>query len=98
MSQLQPVNHWICPANIQWVRDAQQILLVDERSGQVHALQGVDAAIWSWLALAYPYPKVIGFLSLLLGVPVGEAEQRLATILQAWREAGLLDAEEVSGG
>jgi hypothetical protein len=98
MSQPQPVIHLRCPENIQWAREAEQILVVDGRGGQAYALRGVEAAVWSWLALAYPYPQIVGFLAELLAAPVEQAEQRLAAILKAWLAAGLLEVKEAASG
>ncbi len=83
----------ICPDHVRWVNDAGQILVIDERRGVLHTLRGAEAAVWDWLALAYPSPALVEMLAALLALPPGEAAARLEAILAAWRSAGLLEPE-----
>jgi hypothetical protein len=83
-----------CASDITWVRDADRILLVDAKKEQFWSLQGVEAAMWDWLTLAYPYEKIVRFLSLLSRVPAGEAERKFLTTLRGWQELGIVQAVE----
>lgn len=83
----------ICPETVRWVNDAGQILVIDEQRGVTHTLRGVEAAVWDWLTLAYPYPVLVEMLAALLALSPGEAAARLEAILAAWQTAGLLEVE-----
>ena len=85
-----------CAPAIAWLRDADQILLVDGQRGLSWFIRGVEAAIWDWLCLAYPYPRIVRFVSLLLRTSTEEAERRLLATLRGWREAGILYVVEGS--
>lgn len=87
-----------CAESIRWVEDANHVVVVDERRGEAHLLHGAEAALWDWLSLAYPYPRLVRLLAALLALPVADAEQRLAAILQDWCAAGLLEFVEPSHG
>ena len=93
-----PIHRLTCSGEILWVRDAGQILIVDGCSAEAQSLRGVDAAVWSWLTLAYPYPQILRLLMALLASTPAEAELRLGVILQGWVESGLLKMEPVSNG
>lgn len=83
---------------VYWVKDSAQVVVVDESSGKIFLLRGKEAALWSWLSLSYPYPKLAAMMSVLLGVSNAEAEQELETILQAWLSVGLLVRTESAHG
>ena len=83
-----------CPETVAWVKDADCIIVVNERRGESHILRGEEAALWSWLMLAYPYPKLARLLAELLALPPAEAKRQLAVFLQGWRIAGLLEEAE----
>jgi len=87
-----------CPEAVRWVEDADRVLVVDDRSGETHTLRGAEAAVWGWLTLAYPYPKLVRLLAALLVLSSADAEQRLVAILQDWRAAGLLQMLEPPHG
>ena len=87
-----------CPESMRWVEDADRVIVVDEREGETHILRGVEAAVWGWLTLAYPYPKLVQLLAALLVLSSADAEQRLVAILQDWRAAGLLQMLEPPHG
>jgi hypothetical protein len=84
----------ICPESVRWVNDAGQILVIDERRGVTHTLRGVEAAVWDWLTLAYPYPALVEMLAALLTLPSDQSAERLGDILAAWQTAGLLEPKE----
>jgi hypothetical protein len=85
---------YTCPEQLYWVKDNNQIILVDERQGKAFILQGAEAAIWGWLSLRYAYPKLVKFVAVLLAVSATEAEQTVRATLQKWHAQGLL---EISG-
>ncbi len=80
------------PDAVRWVKDADQILVVDEHSGNVHRLFGLEAAVWSWLTLGYPYPRLVRLTAALLSLAPAEAEPHLARCLTDWQVAGLLES------
>jgi len=83
-----------CNPAIAWVKDEAQTLLVDEEHGCCWSLRGVQAVIWDLLALGYPIERQIEFLALLEDGPGAEAEKTLATTVQAWHQAGILQPAE----
>ncbi|MEO8355190.1 MAG: hypothetical protein ABI621_04700 [Chloroflexota bacterium] len=93
MSGNQSYEVLINPHPLYWVRDREQILIVDEQSQEIYALQHVEAAVWTWLALAYSYAKIVELSTAMLGVPSAEAEQRLQVIFQNWQNTGILAIE-----
>ena len=79
-----------CPPSIVWVKDADQTLVVDRETGQSWALHGAEAAVWDLLTVGYSYHRIVPMLSLILSLPVEEAEQTLAGILRKWRDASIV--------
>ena len=79
-----------CSPDITWVRDAGQTLLVDAQRRLFWSLEGAEAAVWDWLTLAYPYDKIVHFLSLLLSATTGEAQRMLVETLRSWQVRGIL--------
>jgi len=88
-----PSDEWLayrCTPAITWVKDADQILLIDAEREQFWFIQGVEAVIWDFLALAYPYEKIVHFLSLMHSTSTDEAEETLHLALCGWRRAGIV--------
>jgi hypothetical protein len=78
---------------ISWVKDREQIIVLDEQHQEMFVLRGVEVAVWGWLALSYPYAKIIRSLTVMLDVSADEAEQCLWATLQKWIDAGILNIE-----
>lgn len=78
-----------CAPAIAWVRDADHTLLVDMERGRSWSLQGVEAAIWDWLASGTPYERVVRFLCLVLRTSEEEAKDALSATLDHWQDAGI---------
>jgi hypothetical protein len=92
-----PDNQWLtygCAPAITWLRDADQILLIDAEREQFWSLRGVEAAIWDLMILAYPYEKTVHLLSLLLRNSTDEAEKVFLTTLDSWHYAGIIQVVE----
>jgi hypothetical protein len=83
-----------CSPAIAWVKDAGQTLLVQEEKKCWWSLHGIEAVIWDLGVLAYPFHKIVRFMSILLGSTMPEAEEILGTILHEWVEKGILCVEE----
>ena len=83
----------ISPDSVSWIKDREQIIVMDEQRQEVFVLLGVEAVVWSYLVLTYPYSKIVRSLTLMLEVSSEEAEKRLWTIFQKWIRAGLLGME-----
>lgn len=79
-----------CAPAITWLRDADRTLLVDAERGQSWPIHGVEAAIWDFLTLAYPYEKIVHFLSLLMTASSAEAERTLLAALRGWQRTGIV--------
>lgn len=82
---------YACSDSLRWVKDTSQVIIVDEQQGKTFTLQGVDAAIWSWLSLRYSYQKLIHLVAALLAVSDVDAEHTLRTTLHRWHTQGLLE-------
>jgi hypothetical protein len=93
MSESQSYGVLISPHPLIWVKDREQIIIIDEQSQEIYALYHVEAAVWSWLTLAYSYPRIVELLAAMLGIPCPEAEHRLQIMVQNWQKAGILAKE-----
>jgi hypothetical protein len=80
-----------CAPGIVWVRDAEQAILVDEERGRDWRLEGVEAAIWDWLAGGYDAVRIAHFLALATGIPVAEAWRSLRAVIEGWQAEGILE-------
>jgi hypothetical protein len=80
-----------CAPHVVWTRDVDRVLLVDSEGERAWELDGLEAAIWDWLAMGYPYDKVVDFVSLVLACSQDEAGKTLEAALDAWRQAGLVE-------
>lgn len=76
-----------------WVKDRGQILVLDEKRQEIHVLRGVEAAVWGWLVLNYPYEKMVRSLTLMLGTSTEETQECLSTIIQKLISTGILTVE-----
>ena len=83
-----------CVRTIVWVKDAEQTILIEERTKRSWILRGEEAAIWDWLSLNYRSERIIHLLSVLSGASTEEARRALLDILQGWETAGILQAGE----
>ena len=83
-----------CVRDINWVRDDDITLLVNEQSGQTFVLKGLEAAIWDWLIMHFSYTKITDLLGASLEFSTVQAELYLNTILNQWVENGLLMIEK----
>jgi len=82
-----------CAPDILWVRDADQVLAIDPETDQAWSLRGIEAALWDWLVMGYPYARLVHLVSLALGVPQDVAEQETLGHLSRWESQGLLHAK-----
>ncbi len=78
-----------------WTADAAQTLLVDRDAGLSWTLEGVEAAVWQWLAAGNSYERTLRLLGALLSLSREEAGRRLDAILQGWLDAGILEASRL---
>jgi len=78
---------------VRWVQDADRIIVADAAGSRGIELRGVEAAVWSWLSLAYPYAWLVEHLALLTGTPAAEAAAHLRGVLDGWLAHGLLVPE-----
>ena len=78
---------------LMWVRDREQILVLDEQRREIHILQGAEAVVWLWLTQVYSYPRILGLLTTMLDLPFDQTEELLRAIFQNWRRTSLLDIE-----
>ncbi len=98
MSRVAQIKTVFRSPRLQWVRDIDKTIVIDESNGQVHTLQGLDRMVWSWLTLGYAYPRLVSLLAAALAVPSMDAEQHLATLFLKWTRMGLLVQEANNDG
>jgi hypothetical protein len=79
-----------CAPTINWLRDTDQVFLLDTESGQYWSIRGIEMAMWDFMTLAYPYEKIVRFLSLFLETSPAEAEKVFITTLCNWQEVGII--------
>jgi hypothetical protein len=88
-----------CPQGLHWVKDADQVIVVDEERNIPIVLTGIEVPIWEWLTLEYPYSKLLKLTTLLLETKTEEAAaEKLSTIMHNWQTLGLLETSEASNG
>ena len=83
-----------CPPCVRWVKDSNQILIVDERVNTPTVLRDVEAAVWDWLMLGYNIPDVTELLAVLCNESPSLAETRLSGLLQGWLKSGLINWQD----
>lgn len=93
MSANASVTTYVVQAGVRWARDMDRIIIVDERSRLSCVLDGVDAAIWDWLAANHPLARVIALTAALLSIPEKQSEEIIRTALGNWHAQGLLKVE-----
>lgn len=81
---------YCCAPHVVWARDVERVILVDSQDGRSWALDGIEAAVWDWLATGYPYERVVHFVALTRKTLESEAGARLDSILRRWCDAGLI--------
>lgn len=85
---------YTCSQHLRWVNDTHTTLVVDSRTLQAQHLQGVEAAVWRWLALSYPLHKAAAHLAQWRGIAVEDAYRQLTDMLEDWAGRGLLETAE----
>ena len=92
-----PASLSLHPAQVEYVRDLDQVILVSPENHQKWILQGIDAAVWNWLTLGYGYMRVVNMITTACSVSNEEASCLLQTILAKWVDAGLLNEGQGDG-
>lgn len=85
-------------SKLRWINDLDRIIIVDERSGLSHELEGLQAAIWDWLTFSPSHLQLVSYLAALSALPEDEAESTLLKIIADWHQNNLLIMEEVTNG
>lgn len=86
------------PAQIEYVRDLEWVILVSPENHKKWILQGMEAAIWNWLTLDDGYTRLVNKIAAACSVSKEEASGLLQTTLTQWVEAGLLTCEGQDDG
>jgi len=84
---------YVTPSSLRWCQDTNRVLVIDEQSGLAVSLAGLDAAVWNWFGLSYPYEDVLELTRVFVDLPEEETRARLNQILVNWVESGLLEEE-----
>lgn len=80
-----------CCASLRWVKDSNQVLIVDDRLNTSITLYGVESTVWDWLMLGYNLSDLIDLLSVLCHESHAQAETWLVGLLQGWVKSGLIN-------
>jgi hypothetical protein len=88
---------YCCRPAIVWTREQQRTLLIDQETGASWRMEGIEAAVWDLMVLGYSYPRAAKIVSLLPGVPAGEAREIVSTTLAEWYREGILEVTEKVG-
>lgn len=83
-----------CAPDIAWVKDDGLTLLVHQGGACSWRLNGAEVAIWDLLSLAYPFQKMVRFLSVLLACTPEDARGILVATLGEWEQKGIVCAAE----
>lgn len=86
------------PQGVTWVKDYNQVIVIDNLRQEQHLLRDVEALVWGWLVSGYSHARTIRLLENLLALSPAEAEKNLHSMLDAWRQAGILELEAGSNG
>jgi len=78
-------------AGINWVTDAQAVIVVTCGGDRLRVLRGIEATVWSWMTLSAPRYRLAELLACLSGVELPAAAERVREFLDMWCEAGLLE-------
>ena len=89
---------YFCPAGVEWVKNTDGILVVQGNQGRSYLLTGLESALWSWMSLSYPYPRLVSMLAELAGISRLAAGRKLMQILEDWRGKGILEEREIIHG
>jgi hypothetical protein len=84
------LDEFCCAPEVAWVRDADRVLVLEPATGRSWSLRGIEAALWDWLAIGYPYAKLVHLMSLALDSPRGAAEEQALELLHRWHDEGIL--------
>ncbi len=74
-----------------WVKDREQIIIVDSKEQRAWILQGAEGAVWDWGMLGYGYERLIQMLALLWGIDKAKAARNLQQILSVWQARGFIE-------
>jgi hypothetical protein len=80
-----------------WVKDTEQILVVDTQSQRHRTLRDKEAVVWELLAVGYPYERLVTMLALVFSLTTSQAESVLTEMVHKWHEERLV-CREVDGG
>ena len=81
-----------CAPNVTWVKDANQVIVVQGRGARCWSLQGVEAVIWDLLTLSYGFARMVDFLAVLSEGSRENAATTLLTTMRRWEEEGIVTA------
>ena len=83
-----------CAPSIVWAKDVDQTVVIDQETRHSWSLRGAEEVVWDLVTMGHSYRGIMRMLSLILSLPVEEAEGILVGALRQWRDAGIV---QVSG-
>ena len=81
-----------CAPSIIWIRDVDQVLLVDQETKQSWSLRGVSAVVWDLVTVGHSHQRIVPLLSLIISLPIEEVERDLTKVLGKWLDEGIVQA------
>lgn len=88
---------WRVAPSVVWAREADCVRVIDQRTNSSWRLAEAQAAIWDLLVLGYSSHKTVAFLSDLLCVPTGQAEDLFQATLCRWNAEGIMEVVRGAG-
>jgi hypothetical protein len=81
-----------CAPTITWVKDANQVIVIEGRGARCWSLQGIEAIIWDLLSLNYGFARMVDLLAELSEGSRENAVTTLLTTMRHWEEEGIVTA------
>ena len=74
-----------------WVRNHDQVLILNSLLDERWILSGVEADIWDWLLQDIPFIKMVAMLTLLCGIDENHAHAIISRIMAKWKNANMVE-------
>ncbi len=78
-----------------WVRNHDQVLILNSLLDKKWILSGMEADIWDWLVQDIPFFKMVTMMTLLCGIDEDHALAMISRIMTKWKNANMVE-EKIS--
>ena len=80
------------------VRDQAGTFVIDHERRIYWLLTGLEADIWDWFNLNYPFEEIVCFTARYLDVSDNTAKDHVFEVLHKWFSSGILSLTETQNG